>query len=163
MKTINRLLIAGTFLSISVLRSQNLVEQQDMPNEVKDKFTKEHPGVPSTWKKDGENYKVDYIDPESNRGQVIVYDRNGSVLRREVELENASYPPKINDYFISHYPGEKFKTWSSEDPAGVKTFFIDRKSEIIWFDREGNPVTEKSASASPLPPAQKKTERRKTH
>jgi hypothetical protein len=159
MRAINRLLCAGAFLSFSLLNAQNLVDQQDIPSGVKDKFNKEHPGVPATWTKDGENLKVNYVDPDSNKGQVLVYDHNGSVLRRESELDNATYPPKINDYFISHYPGEKFKTWASEDPAGVKTFFIDRKSEIIWFDREGNPAAANSAPTPP--PAPKKVDKRK--
>src|SRR5687768_6805451 len=95
--------------------SGNTPPDEQTPAAITDKFNSEHPGVPATWKKDGDNYKVDFVDPDSNMGQIIVYDRNGSILRRESELDNLAYPQSINDYFIKTYPGEKYKTWGSQD------------------------------------------------
>jgi hypothetical protein len=127
------------------------MRQEQVPAEIRDKFNNERPGVPAVWRKDGDNYMVNFTDPDSNRGQIIVYDKNGAVLRRESELDNTAYPQSISEYYFRHYPGEKFRTWASEDQQGVKTFFIDRKSEIIRFDKDGKMIPGKTTTPANRP------------
>lgn len=117
------------------------VPQAKPPQVVIDNFTKEYPDITPGWRVDGENFIADFVDPNTLKGVRIVYDKDGRVIRRENELENASYPQSINDYFIKKYPGEKYRTWTSQDNAGVKRYFIMRQDETIYFDQEGKPVT----------------------
>jgi hypothetical protein len=118
-------------------RMEKPSEQAQPPQEIVDKFTKEHPGITPAWHMDGKNFAAEYVDPNTFKGISIVYAPDGSVLRRESEMENSSYPAGINDYYIKKYPGEKFKTWRSLDDKGVQSYYIKRANETVWFDQEG--------------------------
>jgi hypothetical protein len=111
----------------------------EVPSLVKDNFTREQPGDAGSWSKDGDNYRVEFVDKESRRGHVIIYDRNGNVVRRDSEVE--SVPGPINDYYNKNYPGESFRTWSAQDPKGEKYYYSNRQSEVLRFDKEGKPLT----------------------
>src|SRR5215213_6209966 len=63
-----------------------------VPTLVTEKFNHEFPGVSGNWSMDGDNYKVEFVDPVSHLGHVIIYDRNGEVIRRESELDKPSNP-----------------------------------------------------------------------
>jgi hypothetical protein len=108
------------------------------PATIIEKFNKEHPGMTPSWKADGTNFRADFVDPNTFKGCSILYDKDGNVIRRENEMENASYPQTINDYYIKHFPGEKFKTWTSLDNSGQKKYYIRRENEVVWFDKDGN-------------------------
>jgi hypothetical protein len=110
------------------------------PDVIVERFNKEHPGVTPTWRMDGKNYVADFVDANTLKGMTIVYDAEGKVIRRESEVENSSYPQVINDYYIKHYPGEKYRTWTSQDEKGERRYFIKRDRNTLWFDKEGKIV-----------------------
>lgn len=124
-------------------KEKTIPAQVTPPQEITDKFNKEYPGIAANWRMDGKNFRAEFVDPNTFKGNCIVYDKDGNVIRRENEMENASYPSTINDYFIKHFPGEKFKTWTSLDPNGQKTYYIKRSGETVWFDKEGNYIDPK--------------------
>ncbi len=111
------------------------------PQAIVDKFIKEYPGITPSWRMDGKNFQAEFVNPTTFKGNVIVYDKDGNVIRRENEMENASYPPNINTYFIKKYPGEKFKTWTTQNENGEETYYIKRNNEIVWFDKNGNYIS----------------------
>lgn len=108
------------------------------PKSIADKFRTEYPSVTPTWHVQKNNYVADFADTTTLRGISIVYDKNGKVLRRESEMENSTYPAKINTYFVTNYPGEKFKTWKCVDENGVQSYCIKRPTGPLWFDSSGN-------------------------
>ncbi len=128
---------------VTAVKDKTLTAEVVPPAEVKDKFIKEHPSVTPSWSMDGKNFKAEFVDPNTFKGNCIVYDAEGNVIRRENEMENASYPKSINDYFIKTYPGEKFKTWSSLDARGNRTFYIKRNNDQVWFDKDGKVIESK--------------------
>ncbi|MES2680918.1 MAG: hypothetical protein V4635_13585 [Bacteroidota bacterium] len=50
-------------------------------------FTEQNPGISATWRADGENFRANYIDPTSKLGRIIIYDKEGKVVRRENEVD----------------------------------------------------------------------------
>jgi len=111
-----------------------------IPSLVTERFSREFPGISGSWSTDGENYKVEFIDPQSHLGHIIVYDRNGNVIRRESELDGPKNPGAINEYNKKNFPGEDLKTWAVEQKNGDKSYYTKRNEDIIWFNKEGIPA-----------------------
>ena len=131
------LLSSGAQIPANAARDKSLPAKITPPPVIEEKFKNEFPAVTPSWKMDGQNFKAEYVDPVTFKGNTIVYDKEGNVIRRENEMENSSYPQGINDYYIKRFPGEKFKTWSSQDNTGERSYFIKRENEVVWFDKEG--------------------------
>ena len=113
------------------------------PKVVSEKFKREYPEVTPTWHVEEKYYVADFTDTISFKGISLVYDKNGKIVRRESEMENSTYPAKINDYFVKNYPGEKFKTYKCLDDKGIQSYCIKRPTGALWFDKEGNYIPEK--------------------
>jgi hypothetical protein len=112
-----------------------------IPSLVMERFNREYPGISGNWSTDGENFKVEFVAPQSHLGHIIVYDRNGDVIRRESELDGPKNPGAINDYYKKNYPGEDLKTWSVEEKNGEISYYTRRKEQILRFNKEGIPAT----------------------
>lgn len=104
---------------------------------IENKFRQEYPDITPVWYEEDKFYIAQFTDTNVFKGINIVYDRKGKVVRRESELDNSSYPQAINDYFVKHYPGEKFRTWKSQDDQGTQRYCIRRSAGVLWFDQEG--------------------------
>ena len=57
-----------------------------VPEMVKATFNKEFPGIQPKWEADDKNYKAIYADPKTNSKGIIIYDAQGQVIRRDVEV-----------------------------------------------------------------------------
>jgi hypothetical protein len=57
-----------------------------IPDMVKATFSKEFPGIQPKWEADDKNYKAIYADPKTNSKGIIIYDPEGKVIRRDVEV-----------------------------------------------------------------------------
>ena len=110
-----------------------------IPSLIVEKFNREYPGVSGSWTTDGENFKVEFTDPQSHLGHIIVYDRNGDVIRRESELDGPKNPNAINEYYKKNFPGEDIKTWSVEEKNGDRSYYAKRKEELLRFNKDGTP------------------------
>ncbi len=117
-----------------------------VPSLVTERFNREYPGISGNWSTDGENFKVEFVDPQSHLGHIIVYDRNGEVVRRESELDGPKNPGAINDYYKKNYPGEEPRTWSVEEKNGDVSYYTRRKDQIVRFNKEGIPATTAGAA-----------------
>jgi hypothetical protein len=115
-------------------------ESGQVPPVVLERFTREYPGISGTWAKDGDNYRVEFVDPQSHLGHIIVYDRNGDVIRRESELEGPGQPNALNQYFQRNFPGEQLKTWAVKEKDGTVSYYTQRNNEVLRFDDKGNPA-----------------------
>lgn len=126
-----------------------------VPTAVVTKFTTDYPGVTAVWKADGENFKASFNDPISKLGRMIVYDKDGKVIRKESEVDESVYPKQIGEFYNKNYPGEKYQVWSSEDSeSGQMLYYSGRNMEIMWFDKDGTKVPERKAKNNE--PKQKK-------
>jgi hypothetical protein len=113
------------------------------PESVTTAFNNENAGNSNvSWKVEGDNYWVSYTDPKSNLGHIIVYDKDGKVVRKENEVDNLTYPSAISDYYSKQYPKESYKVWQTERSPGHTYYFISRKGKVLWFDQTGKNVYE---------------------
>lgn len=108
------------------------------PEEITRKFEATYPKSTSvSWKIDGENFKVNYTDPDTKLEHLIVYDKEGNVVRREDETDKLTYPSDISDYYKQKFPKETFRVWQTEREPGKISYFIIRKGKYLWFDQTG--------------------------
>ena len=139
------LLVAGA--QEAEKKASQSLEQSQVPAAVLDAFARQHPGNTGTWSKEGENYRVEFIDRNSRLAQAIVYDSKGNIVRRDSELEIV--PEEISEYYNRNFPGESFKTWSSEGDNGDRYYYSKRQSEALRFDREGNYIKPENKAFTP--------------
>lgn len=102
-----------------------------------DHFARHNPDAVPFWGMEGRNYTVRYIDPNTNLGHKLVYDKHGTILRRENELAVSDCPESLQQYYQKNYPDEQINIWSYEE-TDEKKFYFKRNSQIVWFDKEGN-------------------------
>ncbi len=122
------------------------LDPSQVPTAVTGAFTDQNPGITATWRADGQNFRASYIDPSSKLGRIIIYDKEGNVLRREDEVDNVTFPAPINDYYNKHHPGEIYQVWKSDEKAnGHSMYYSSRNDETIWFDSEGHVIPAKKA------------------
>lgn len=115
------------------------------PSTITNRFSTEYPNLTPTWQMDGTNYSAQYTDRTTNMGRIVVYDKNGNVIRTESEMGDDTYPQAIGDYYSKNYPSEKdYTIWSSDDGKGNTTYYSKRKSGTVWFDKNGKYMTNKS-------------------
>lgn len=108
------------------------------PSLITNHFNVDYPNNTATWYMDGTNYRGEYIDSKTNMGRVAIYDKNGVRIGTEEQLSTGTYPATISDYYTKTYPNETdYQVWSSNDGLGNTTYYTNRKSETIWFDKTG--------------------------
>ena len=108
------------------------------PTAVTAAFQRQYPGASPEWKADGKNYKAVFTDPKTRLGHIVVYDKEGNVVRSENEMDKLSSPGAINEYHSRNYPNEDYRIWSIEEKGGVSGYYSDHRSQKVQFDREGN-------------------------
>lgn len=112
------------------------------PPTLLDYFARKHPGVTPYWGTEKRHYVVRYIDPETELGHVIHYDRHGVVLRREDEISPEDSPRSLRAFFEKNYPGESLRIWAYNEGTVMK-YFIRHHSRVLWFDQDGNYIGRK--------------------
>ncbi len=114
------------------------LDPKQVPAVAVQNFTSQNPNATPAWRMDGQNYRASYVDPQSKLGRIVVYDKNGNVVRTENEVDNAHYPSSIGDYYSEKYPGETYQVWLTDEQDGAKAlYYTNRNAETIWFDKNG--------------------------
>lgn len=107
------------------------------PEGVKTRFNTDYPGSTNlSWRPEGKNFVASYTDPKTGMSNIIVYDREGKIIRKESEVDKEIYPSGIAEYYSKQYPNEMYKVWQMEKDN--KTYYyIERKGKTTWFDQTG--------------------------
>lgn len=97
------------------------------------------------WSTDASGYKALFRDSKKME-RAAYYDKSGILRKKENEVVKADIPFTISDYCKRNYPKENScKLWISESEDGKKQYSMDRGSEIIYFDTDGNYLNKKKA------------------
>ena len=135
--------IAGHLLPQQVVKYQPLtvvsVHNPMTPLPILDHFARNYPGVTPHWGMQGRHYVAVYIDPEKALRHMVIYDKHGTILRREDELHLEDCPIGLQAYYFKNYPNEELRVWSYEEAGDVKYYFRHR-SRTLWFDKDGNHI-----------------------
>lgn len=127
-----------TTLSADTMRSTSV---PGVPDKLMEKFSIAYPGASDVkWsKEESEGYRVIFRDP-SNTQQLIIYDQNWKVRRKETELDSKQVPDTITNYYKQNYPQEKgYRVWLNEDASG-RTYYANGMEFGIFFDMKGNVI-----------------------
>lgn len=137
--------------SIAVLfcfSSMNLTGQSEatviVPAAVEQKFVVEHPDARATWKTEGANFKAQFINPLNNLGHITVYAADGTILRKEREMEPDEIPAAVSSHLMQRSKGQGFSVWSVVDSSGSQSFYSPHPEGVVKFDRDGKPVDVRS-------------------
>ena len=123
-----------------------------VPSDITDNFNAQNPGVANpTWTVEGDYYRVNYSD-SLNRESSILYDRDGNIFRRQVQLHPAEVPSNISDYYTKTFPSEKNFTIRREVDRSGNTIYHGSTTtgDKLYFDSEGKFVR-KSPGANTAP------------
>jgi hypothetical protein len=109
-----------------------------VPDRLMEKFRKDYPtAIDVLWSKEDDQFKVIFKDPPNTK-QMIEYDKDWKVVRRETELEMQQIPDSILNFYKENYPQERqFKVWLREDING-KTYYSNGTEFGLFFDMNGH-------------------------
>jgi hypothetical protein len=111
------------------------------PEHITTQFNTDYPGKNEvSWRPEGKNFVVTYKDPKTGMSNMLVYDADGKIIRKESEVDKEIYPSGINDYYTKEYPKESYKVWQTEKQNGKTYYYINRKGKTIWFDQTGKNI-----------------------
>ncbi len=132
------------------------------PSSISNKFSTDYPEAAPAWVMDGPNYKAEYRDKKTNKGKAIVYDGNGNIIRNDNELDRSNYPAGVSDFYLTNYPNEEPQVWVTEDDMGNRLYYIKRKSEVIWLDKDGKYMAGKAEKKTEKPVQKKQQQKKET-
>jgi hypothetical protein len=116
----------------------NQNNQIKVPSQVMDKFNSDYPNMDVTWGKDGDNYTATYKDQSTQGGRMLTYDKNGTLMYTDSEMNGSGYPSGIDDYYSKNYPNDKYTIWQSDNGKGDMTYYSKGKNgKTNWFDKDG--------------------------
>lgn len=140
--------IAAWVFSMNILFAQTTTtDYNSVPNNVSQQFTKDYPNSNADWVVDGDNnYMAEFKKPTTKGATIVVYDRDGRLVRTESELAENSYPKEIDNYYSKQFPNTKYKVWSSKDARGTTTYYIKQNGDVHWFDKDGKYTSSKRES-----------------
>jgi len=113
-------------------------ESPETPTVLIKQFKKDYPAFTPTWSREGYNYRADYTNTANNTAGMVVYDKNGRILRSETEMQANSYPGSINDYHTSNLPSSKYRVYATKDTTGVTSFYSTSDGQTYYFDKDGH-------------------------
>ena len=71
-------------------RAQSIpIESQELPEQVLKTFTRDHPGENGTWFREGDQYRVQFVQRSSRKAQTITYDPDGNMVQRDSEQQDS--------------------------------------------------------------------------
>lgn len=108
------------------------------PDNLVSKFKADYPKANAVeWKMESDRYKVTFTDPQ-NLHHTIVYDKNGRVYTRESELDEASVPSSVREYYANNFPEQVgTRVWLSENEGGTKMYYTPVDDAVLFFDKDG--------------------------
>jgi hypothetical protein len=115
-----------------------MIQNPMTPLVILEHFARNYPDATPFWSMEGKDYTVMFIDPQTALRHIILYDKHGTILRSENELDTSSCPEIIKDYYTTNYPNQTFDIWLYEDITGNRKYYLKHRSREIWFDKDGN-------------------------
>lgn len=109
-----------------------------VPDSIRQQFKKSYPNIGNAqWKMENGDYYATYRDSQDLE-HTVIYDKNGKPSGQRYQVSSKNVPSGVSDYYKTNFPGEKnYKVWMEEDRYGMKSYFIQRKNEKLYFDQNG--------------------------
>jgi hypothetical protein len=112
------------------------IKDSDVPQVVKNAFTKSYPGLSVEWEKEKGNYEAGF----KKEGQTMsaTFEPNGNFLESEVNIRESELPHAALSYIKTNYKDKKIKESAKITSAGgVITFEAEIDGKDVIFDNSG--------------------------
>jgi len=137
--------LALAVFEMTVLAAQNKITPQNpkvaADTVVNPPIVVEDPSNAAAWKRTPKNGKAEFSDTTLKKERTVTYDATGNMVisdNSDDPTNNPAYPPLVAEYYTQKYPGEKYRVMWTKDKIGNKVYYITRKTEVFWFNQEGN-------------------------
>ena len=112
------------------------IKDADVPQVVKNSFTKSFPGQTAKWEKEKENFEAGF--KSGGRNMSATFQPNGNFIESETDIKELELPPAALNYIKDNYKGKKIKESAKiTSAAGVVTFEAEIDGKDIIFDSNG--------------------------
>ncbi len=131
------------FFAISILGFSGCVNGQklnekDIPQAVKNKFTGLYPKVQGAkWEKEDANYEAGF--KEKGKETSVLIDASGKLLETESSILPSDLPKTVLEYCSKNMPGKKIKEAAKiQNANGTITYEAEVDETDYLFDAQGN-------------------------
>jgi hypothetical protein len=112
------------------------IKDADVPQVVKDAFTKSYPGQSAKWEKEKGNYEAGF--KKDGKSMSATFLPNGNFLESETVIKESELPPAALNYIKANYKDKKIKESSKITSAGgVVSFEAEIDDKDVIFDNNG--------------------------
>jgi hypothetical protein len=128
--------------------SQGPQEDLSVPEKVRTAFSNAYKNMKAAWKREGQNFKARFKrsgDNEEALQTVVVYDKEGNVIRTEKQIGSADYPSELTKYYNGkNIDLSNYEVWEVDGKNGTRKYFTKQagNGDIVWFDNKGRHMTE---------------------
>lgn len=129
-------------LSLQFTFAQDVSESQ-VPEKIKNSFTKEFQSTKANWSKEEAGYEASF--KKDGKELSIVFDLEGAVMERETEIQKSDLPAFVNDYVSTNYPKFKLKEIARIESTKGNFFEVEvaKGSEVYEFIFDSQTLVEK--------------------
>jgi hypothetical protein len=112
------------------------IKDADVPQVVKNAFTKSYPGQTATWEKEKGNYEAGF--KKEGKSMSATFQPNGTFMESETVIKESDLPSAALNYIKANYKGKKIKESSKITTAGgVVSFEAEINDRDVIFDNNG--------------------------
>lgn len=116
--------------------------QKNIPSKVLEAFNKDHKNISAVkWNKEKSNYEASFkINGIDNS---ILFDSKGTILEKEVAINNQLLPKGVFDYVAKKYSTEKIKGAAKINSTKEGLIYeVEIKGKDILFNKDGKFIRE---------------------
>jgi hypothetical protein len=112
------------------------IKDADVPQIVKNAFTKSYPGQSAKWEKEKGNYEAGF--KKDGKSMSATFQPDGKFLESETVIKESELPPAALTYIKANYKDKKIKESSKITSAnGVHTYEAEIDDKDVIFDNNG--------------------------
>jgi hypothetical protein len=112
------------------------IKDSDVPQVVKNAFTKSYPGLSAKWEKEKGNYEAGF--KKDGKTMSATFEPNGNFLESETDIKVSELPLAALNYIKTSYKDKKIKESAKITSAGgVVTFEAEIDDKDVIFDNSG--------------------------
>jgi hypothetical protein len=117
------------------------IKDADVPQTVKNVFTKSYPGLNAKWEKENGNYEARF--KKDGKLMSATFQPDGKFLKSEMVIKESELPAVALNYIKTNYKGKRVKeSFKITGADGVVSFEAEIDDRDVIFDANGKYLRE---------------------
>jgi hypothetical protein len=123
---------------------QSPQEDLSVPEKARIAFKDAYRDVKAAWTKEEQNFRARFKNNDADALEtVVVYDKEGNVIRTEKQIDGSGYPSELAKYYNGqNIDLSNYKVWEVDGKNGTRKYYTSQNDKITWFDKNGKHMTE---------------------